>query len=424
MVTSSAAPSRMVSASQVSHACSCSQSMRRAYLASARRPVLRRAVQRSSLWVTTRGIPKVTRQVALVDHVVHPALRDHPAPAHQHRVAEAGRDLLDVVGHQHGRGAVGVHREHRQRRHQVLATAEVEAGGGLVEQQQLRVRHQGAGHLHPLPLTLGQGAEGPVRQVRDAHLDQQLGRPGVVERVVLLAPPADHAVRRGHDDVADQLVARDPLGQRGRGEADAGPQLEDVHRAEHLAQDRDEAGRRVGLRGGHLDERGLAGAVGTEDHPALVLLDRPGHRLEESRRPAPDGDVGELQDGGHVAHPSEARTWSDAVRRVASRPVTNALPDAGLVAWWSTAWLRGDVVTDLVLDALRAPGRGRRMARPARGRPARGRDRRRAGAARRGRSRWGWAVRRPSTPWRWSPARPWCSRRPAPGWSRRTWTAG
>jgi hypothetical protein len=32
--------------------------------------------------------------------------------------------------------------------------------------------------------------------------------------------------------------------------------------------------------------------------------------------------------------------------------VTNALPDAGLVAWWSTAWLRGDVVTDLVLDAL------------------------------------------------------------------------
>ncbi|MGI8645225.1 MAG: hypothetical protein ACR2JD_02730, partial [Nocardioides sp.] len=28
------------------------------------------------------------------------------------------------------------------------------------------------------------------------------------------------------------------------------------------------------------------------------------------------------------------------------------LPDAGLVAWWATAWLRGDVVTDLALDAL------------------------------------------------------------------------
>ncbi len=32
--------------------------------------------------------------------------------------------------------------------------------------------------------------------------------------------------------------------------------------------------------------------------------------------------------------------------------MTSGLPDAGLVAWWSTAWLRGDVVTDLLLDAL------------------------------------------------------------------------
>jgi hypothetical protein len=32
--------------------------------------------------------------------------------------------------------------------------------------------------------------------------------------------------------------------------------------------------------------------------------------------------------------------------------VTTRLPEAGLVAWWCTSWLRGDVVTDLVLDAL------------------------------------------------------------------------
>lgn len=39
--------------------------------------------------------------------------------------------------------------------------------------------------------------------------------------------------------------------------------------------------------------------------------------------------------------------------------MTTQLPDAALLAWWSTAWLRGQVVTDLLLEALgdtRPPG--------------------------------------------------------------------
>lgn len=32
------------------------------------------------------------------------------------------------------------------------------------------------------------------------------------------------------------------------------------------------------------------------------------------------------------------------------------LPEAAVLAWWGTAWLRGDVVTDHVLDALAADG--------------------------------------------------------------------
>jgi len=32
--------------------------------------------------------------------------------------------------------------------------------------------------------------------------------------------------------------------------------------------------------------------------------------------------------------------------------VTTPLPDAALLAWWSTSWLRGQVMTDLLLDAL------------------------------------------------------------------------
>ena len=45
---------------------------------------------------------------------------------------------------------------------------------------------------------------------------------------------------------------------------------------------------------------------------------------------------------------------------VSSRGVTSAapaLPPSGTLAWWVTSWLRGSVVTDLVLDAVAADGR-------------------------------------------------------------------
>ena len=132
--------------------------------------------------------------------------------------------------------------EHRQRRHEVLAAAEVEAGGGLVEQQQLGVGHQRPRDLHPFALALAEGAERAVGEVVDAELDQQLVGALVVELVVLLAPAADHAVRRGHDHVAHPLVARDPLGEGRAGQADPRPQLEDVDGAEDLAEDAGDTG--------------------------------------------------------------------------------------------------------------------------------------------------------------------------------------
>ena len=106
----------------------------------------------------------------------------------------------------------------------------------------------------------------------------------VVELVVLLAPAADDAVRRRHDDVADQLVARDPLGEGGAGEPDPRPQLEDVDRAQHLVEDARDTRRRVDLGRRDLQQRRLAGTVGSEHDPALVLLDRP---VDASSRVAP-----------------------------------------------------------------------------------------------------------------------------------------
>ena len=165
-------------------------------------------------------MPNVADRCSSVTTSLERPGRDHPALAQQQRVGEARRDLLDVVGDQHGGRRVGVVGEHRQRGDQVLAAAEVEPGRGLVEQQQLGVGHQRAGDLHPLALALAEGAEGAVGEVLDAHLDEQLAGALVVEVVVLLAPAPDDAVRRRHDDVAHPLVARDPVGERGAGEAD------------------------------------------------------------------------------------------------------------------------------------------------------------------------------------------------------------
>ena len=52
----------------------------------------------------------------------------------------------------------------------------------------------------------------------------------------------------------------------------------------------------------------------------------------------------------------------DGPRRVSSRAVTpslspDGLPLSAVAAWWATAWLRGHVVTDLVIDAVAADDR-------------------------------------------------------------------
>jgi hypothetical protein len=132
-----------------------------------------------------------------------------------------------------------------------------------------------------------------------ADLGQQLFRAGVVELVVLLTPATDHAVRRRHHHVVHPLVARDPVGQRGAGQADPRTEVEDVDRAEHLTENAGHSGGRVDLGGGDLQQGGLACPVRTEDHPSLVLLDRPVDAFDQCGLATPDADVGELQNGVH-----------------------------------------------------------------------------------------------------------------------------
>ena len=233
---------------------------------------------------------------------------------------------------------------------------------GSSRMQQLGVGHQGARDLHPLALPLAQGAEGAVEQVhrrRPRRAGPWRGRGRARRTAHASARPrrtTPRPPRRG------RARARDPLGDGGAGPADARPQLEDVDRADDLAEDPDHAGGRVDLRRAQLHQRGLAGAVGSEDDPALVLLDHPVDSVEQGRLASLDGDVGELEYGVHETGPQRrlgVRCLSCAnlpgrVHQATSRlHGVSSLPMSALLATWLDAVRVGRAGPDDLADAVR-----------------------------------------------------------------------
>src|SRR4051794_15764936 len=90
------------------------------------------------------------------DHVAQRTGRDGRAIGQDQRMGETGRDLLDVMRNEDDRRRAGSCREIGQVRDEALAGAEVKAGGRLIEQEELRVGHQGPGDRRPSPLSCGQ----------------------------------------------------------------------------------------------------------------------------------------------------------------------------------------------------------------------------------------------------------------------------
>ena len=210
----------------------------------------------------------------------------------------------------------------------------------------------------------------------------------------------------------------------------------------------------VDLGRGDLHERGLAGAVGPEDDPALVLLDGPVDVVEQGRLAASHGHAGELQNRVHRSLNPRLRHPESEGAGGRPQPTARASPGTGathgtsrLVArgrragphaaptgparstrapaaaprgpadatpcgsrCGSTPGLRGAASLDEARDAHRRGRRGPRRRRPARAgrdgaadpgaRPAAGRARHRgrAGAAEPGRPGRPGRARRRSTP--------------------------
>ena len=300
------------------------------------------------------------------------ARRDDPSGAQQQGVGEARRDLLDVVATP-GSWPVSTSSmaSDREGRDEVLAAAEVEPGRRLVEEQQLRVGHQRARDLHPLALALAERAEGPVEEVPDA-------RPRGAAAVARSWSSSSYSSRQRpttpYDAETTTSRTRSCRGIRSARAALVQPIRGRSSKTSTVPSTSprmpDHSGRRMDLGASTLHQRGLAGTVRTEDHPALVLLDRPVDLVEQGGTAALDGDVGELEHGirrmgpqrrvgvgGVARQPTAARPTDVAPARcvwTTARRLRRglAVPVAAVLA---TCWTRAAPVTcglDDLADAV------------------------------------------------------------------------
>ena len=120
------------------------------------------ARKRPSVRSTAIGRPNASLRTGPVRTAADRPGGDRPPAAEDEGMAEPGRDLLDVVGDEDDRPWRGAGREPPEVPDERLARAEVEAGAGLVEDQQVGVRHQRPGDLDPAALA---GRERPERAV-------------------------------------------------------------------------------------------------------------------------------------------------------------------------------------------------------------------------------------------------------------------
>ena len=111
-------------------------------------------------------------------------------------MGEADGDLLEVVGDEEHRGRARGRDDLGEGREELLAAGDVEAGGGLVKDEELRVRHEGAGDLDALALTLDDQrgfADLMGKVLRDLELTEA-------------APPGDQDIEGGDEEEGDDTA--------------------------------------------------------------------------------------------------------------------------------------------------------------------------------------------------------------------------
>ncbi|VXB59327.1 hypothetical protein CITRIK5_50229 [Citricoccus sp. K5] len=207
------------------------------------------------------------RAVTGIEDLVHGAVHHLAAGAHQHDPVGEVRGLLEEMGGEDHRAAtlgLGLHGLP-----ELLAGSDVHAGGGLVQEQQVRFGQQGECEAQPLLFAAGALADLPAGDLcRAGPLE------GGLDRDVAGLAGGDH----GHG-LLDRQVAQQATGL----EHGADPALEHGLLRRH-PENREGAGRRGGEAEDQVEERGLAGTVGSEQGHDLTSLD-----LQVDAVDGPDG---------------------------------------------------------------------------------------------------------------------------------------
>src|SRR6267143_2092864 len=190
----------------------------------------------------------------------------------EHGLAEAHDHLHVVLDEQHDLARVA---QPAHRVQQIVEERAVDAGGRLVEQDQRGIGHEHAYELDELLLAVGEVARVLSGQLAEPHELQQLAAPALRLRVRAARDDEQVLQRRQLREDADDL--------EGPADAAAGdlPGLEAV---DALAAEAHAAGVEALDAGDAVEQRRLAGAVGTDE-----AVDAPGLQRQ-----------GDVVDGGHA----------------------------------------------------------------------------------------------------------------------------
>ena len=217
-------------------------------------------------------------------------VRDPPV-AHDDRAVDERRHRAELVGDQHDRGAPD--REGLERVGEHLLVGQVDTGGRLVEEEQLRLAGQSPGDQDPLLLSTGERRDavaGPVRQSDDLERLVDGGSVATTER------PQQPSVREspGRDDLPDRRRYAGAGAAALGDEADAPPVVEVLERR---AEEAERPGRQRPEPGQRPHQRGLAGAVGSHQRHELTGAHRQVDPAQDRPAGDRDGAVAQLDDG-------------------------------------------------------------------------------------------------------------------------------
>ena len=221
-------------------------------------------------------------------HVARRAFGDLAAAVeHHHVVGDVHHDAHVVLDQHDGDAALLVDVQDVARH--VLLLVLVHAAHRLVEQQHLGLQRQRAPQLHALPEAVGERGGRLLAQVLQLQeLDDLLAGGAMADLLALRQAPIEHAAEhaRAHAHVA----AEHQVVEHGEA-AEQGDVLERARHAERrdlarrpardvAALEHDAAGIRLVEAGDHVEQRGLAGAVGADDREDAALGDVDRHAVD------------------------------------------------------------------------------------------------------------------------------------------------